>query len=324
MGSYRPIDNPTAERRHSPHIAFGSDAAGAAYSLVMSDVLDLSMTLRSEIEPLAAGAPGRLSVVVVGANGPIVDLDGGRVVPAASTVKVPILVAALLEVAAGDRRLEDRVDLGADRVGGSGALSLLPSITELPLVETLRLMIALSDNDAANAVMAMVGIEVVGQTCRRLGLASTRIQRPLMNHAARDAGLDNVTCARDLAQVMSRLRLGEALPPAETRVALDLLAEQQLLDGLPALLPEGVWHANKTGDLPGVRHDMALFEYDGRWAGVAVTATGLGDPADGVDRGSTVLPTFASIGAAVGNWVIGTEGVIGTDRRDAQPGPHRP
>lgn len=279
---------------------------------------DLSVTLRREIQTLAAGAPGRLGVVVGGADGVIVDLDGGRVVPAASTIKVPILVSALERVVDGTSMLQDPVPIGADRVGGSGALSLLPSVTELPLVEALRLMIALSDNDATNAVIALVGFEAVGRTCRRLGLAHTHLRRTLMNDAARDAGLDNVTCARDLAQVMASLRLGDALPPAETRVALELLAEQQFVDGLPALLPARVWHANKTGELSGVRHDMALVEHGGRWAAVAVTAVALSDPDEGVDRGSTVLSTFASIGAAVGNWVTGT------DRTDAPPGPHRP
>ena len=110
--------------------------------------------------------------------------------------------------------LQDPVPIGADRVGGSGALSLLPSVTELPLVEALRLMIALSDNDATNAVIALVGFEAVGRTCRRLGLAHTHLRRTLMNDAARAAGLDNVTCARDLAQVMASLRLGDALPQA--------------------------------------------------------------------------------------------------------------
>ena len=282
----------------------GGERAVAAYSLVMTDLSDRSVTLRSEIETLAAGAPGELSVVVAGADGLMVDLDGGRLVPAASTIKVPILVAALERVAGGASRLDEPIHIGADRVGGSGALSLVPSVTELALIEVLRLMIALSDNDATNAVIALVGFEAVGQTCRRLGLDHTRLERSLMDHAARDAGLDNVTCARDLAQVMTRLRVGHALPEAETRVALDLLAEQQFLDGLPALLPESVWHANKTGELSGVRHDMALFEHDGCWAGVAVTATGLMGLGDGVDRGSTVLPTFANIGAVVANWVV--------------------
>jgi beta-lactamase class A len=288
---------------------------------------DLSVTLWREIETLAAGAPGRLSVVVVGADGLIVEVDGERVVPAASTIKVPILVTALERVADGSSMLQEPVHIGAHRVGGSGALSLVPSVTELPLIETLRLMIALSDNDATNAVIALVGFEAVGRTCRRLGLAHTKLQRALMDFASRDAGFDNVTCARDLVHLMARLRLGEALPQAETRLALDLLAEQQFVDGLPALLPERVWHGNKTGEQPGLRHDMALIEHAGRWAGVAVTAIGLlgrDDPAYGVDRGSTVLPFFANIGAAVGNWVIGTDGVTGTGRTGARPGPHRP
>jgi beta-lactamase class A len=290
----------------------------------MSDRL---VNLRREIETLAAAAPGRLSVVVVGADGLIVEVDGGRVVPAASTIKVPILVTALERVAAGVSMLREPVHIGADRVGGSGALSLVPSVTELPLIEALRLMIALSDNDATNAVIALVGFEAVGRTCRRLGLAHTNLQRALMDFAARDAGLDNMTCAMDLAQVMARLRVGDALPQTETRVALDLLAEQRFQDGLPALLPERVWHGNKTGEQPGLRHDMALFEHAGRWAGVAVTATGLlgrDDATDGVDRGSTVMPFFANIGAAVGSWVIGRDEVTGTGRTGARPGPHRP
>jgi Beta-lactamase class A len=265
---------------------------------------DVSVGLHSEIRALVAAAPGEVSAVVVGADGLIVDVDGGRVVPAASTIKVPILITALERVAEGGSRLLEPVHIGPDRVGGSGALSLLPSVTELPLIEMLRLMIALSDNDATNAVIGLVGLEAVDQTCRRLGLAQTNLHRTLMDFAASDAGIENVTCARDLAQVMAELRAREALPEAETVVALDLLAEQQFLDGLPALLPEGVWHANKTGELSGVRHDMALVEHEGRWAAVAVTATGLMGPGGGVDRGSTVLPTFANIGAAVGTWLV--------------------
>jgi len=307
-----------------PRCAGGLAGWSAAYSLVMSDV---SVGLPGEIRALVAAAPGELSVVVVGADGLIVDVDGGRVVPAASTIKVPILISALEQVARGDLRLLEPVPIGLDRVGGRGALSLMPSVTELPLVETLRLMIALSDNDATNAVIALVGLESVGQTCRRLWLAETHLRRALMDFAASDAGIDNVTCARDLAQVMARLRACEALPDAETVLALGMLAEQQLVDGLPALLPEGVWHANKTGELSGVRHDMALVEHEGRWAAVAVTATGLMGPSGGVDRGSTVLPTFANIGAAVWNWLRGpgsSTGASDTGRTDVLPGPRRP
>jgi len=269
---------------------------------------DMTAELRDQVTALVAAAPGRLSVVVLGdglnTDRLNIDVHGDRVVPAASTIKVPILVTALERVADGRSNLADLVPIRADRVGGSGALSLLPSVSELPLIEMLRLMIALSDNDATNAVIDLVGLTAVEQTCGRLGLGETHLRRLLMDFEASDAGIDNVTCARDLAGLMFSLRVGQALPPAETGVALDILAEQQFLDGLPAWLPDTVWRANKTGELSGVRHDMALIEHGGRWVVVAVTATGLLGPSAGVDRGSTVLPTFAAIGAAVGDWLI--------------------
>ena len=71
-------------------------------------------------------------------------------------------------------------------------------------------------------------------------------------------------------------------------VALDLLAEQQFLDGLPALLPEGAWHANKTGELSGVRHDMSLASgarrEQGRQVGIQVALTDDGEVEVGAER----------------------------------------
>ena len=134
-------------------------------------------------------------------------------------------------------------------------------------------------------------------------MSRTSVRRRLMDPEAVRAGRDNTTCAADLALVLVLLRAGELLPPAETTLALGLLAEQQFLDGLPALLPEGVWHGNKTGELHGVRHDMMLVETGARWASVAVTATGLADEVTGADLGSLVLPTFARIGELVASLV---------------------
>ena len=48
--------------------------------------------------------------------------------------------------------------------------------------------------------------------------------------------------------------------------------------GLPAALPAGVVAASKTGELPGLRADMALMERDERWVAVAVVADRLADP----------------------------------------------
>jgi len=261
--------------------------------------------LTASLAGLVAAAPGRLSAVVADGAGVLAEVDGERVVPAASTIKVPLLVAVLRLVARSELRLGDSVRLGDERVGGSGPLAALTSITQLRVGELLDLMITLSDNDATNALLDLVGVGVVDRLCPELGMGRTSLRRRLMDLEAARAGRDNTTCAADLARVLVLLRRGDLLPPPQTRVALDVLAAQQFVDGLPALLPGGVWHGNKTGELTGVRHDMMLVETGSRWAAVAVTATGLADEEAGVDHGSLVLPTFARIGQLVAACIAG-------------------
>ena len=98
----------------------------------------------------------------------------GRVVPAASTIKVPILVAVLRLVARGELGLGDSMQLGDDRVGGSGPLAALASVTQLQVGELLELMITLSDNDATNALLDLVGLAEVDRLCAELGMGRTR------------------------------------------------------------------------------------------------------------------------------------------------------
>jgi beta-lactamase class A len=260
--------------------------------------------LTGSLAELLAAAPGCLSAAVADGSGVLAEVEGDRVVTAASTVKVPIMVAVLRRVARGQLRLGDMVRLEGPRVGGSGPLAALTSVTRLPVGELVELMITLSDNDATNALLDLVGLAEVDLLCAELGMTRTRVRRRLMDQDAVARGRDNTTCAADLAQVLALLRRGDLLDAPQTRFALDVLAAQQFVDGLPALVPTGVWRGNKTGELFGVRHDMMLLEVGGRWAAVAVTATDLADATTGVDRGMLVLPTFGRIGELVAGSLV--------------------
>jgi len=255
---------------------------------------DLRLDIAARLDGLVASAAGRVSAAVTTSEGWSWENDAQRVVPSASTIKVPVLLATLASVEAGGLDLATPVEIPAERVGGSGPLSLLPSVTRLPLEELLSLMIALSDNDATNVVIDLVGREAVGELLRKAPTRHTRLERRLMDFAAIERGLQNETCAADLVAILVALREGRLLEEAHTGIALDFLRSQQFRDGLPAYLPDTVSVASKTGELFGVRADVALIERGGRWVVVAAMAT---DLAEGpVDRGTEVLASFARIG----------------------------
>lgn len=239
------------------------------------------------------GCSGRVSVSVRTDGGDRWAHDDDRVVPAASTIKIAVLLAAL----AGGMPFDAPVALPPppDRVGGCGPLSLLPSVSALPAGELATLMVACSDNDATNAILERIGMPAVARLLDRAGTRHTELRRRMMDPAAIAAGTENATCATDLTELLARVRAGTLLDPAATRCAVEVLRRQQFTDGLAGFLGPDVAVGSKTGILPGLRHDVALLERGDRWVAVAVLVTGL-IGADGVDRGSAVLPVFARIG----------------------------
>lgn len=245
--------------------------------------VELGRDVAAQLDRLVASAASRVSAVVTADDGWSWQHDAQRVVPSASTIKVPVLLAALAAVQAGDLHMATVVDIPVERVGGSGPLCLLPSVTRLPLGELLSLMIAPSDNDATNVVLDHVGTGAVEEVLAMVPTRHTRWQRRMMDFAAAERGLQNETTAADLAAVLAALREGRLLDEAHTRVAMDILRTQQFRDGLPAYLPETISVASKTGDLFGVRADVAVLECGPRWAVGAVVATDLED--GDTDRG---------------------------------------
>jgi len=247
-----------------------------------------------------AGANG-LGVAVRADDGWTWDHESEHDMVSASTIKVLVLCAVLSLVDQGRVGLDDRVALPPveERVGGDGSLHLLPSVDALPLLELLRLMIAVSDNAATNAVIDHAGL-LNGSTADLAAVLAavptrhTQLRRRLMDLDAASRGLQNETCAADLADLLGALRQGRLLAPKSTRVAIEILRSQQVRNGLPAYLPPDVLVAAKPGDLPGLRAEVALLERGDRWAVVSVAADGL--ISDGVDRGTALLPVFAALG----------------------------
>ena len=80
-------------------------------------------------------------------------IGAGRTVSAASTIKVPLVIAALARVEAGHADLTEVLAVPNERVGGTGVLGSLPSCLSLTLAEVLELCIIVSDNTATNLIL---------------------------------------------------------------------------------------------------------------------------------------------------------------------------
>ncbi|MDF3838362.1 class A beta-lactamase-related serine hydrolase [Cupriavidus basilensis] len=244
------------------------------------DARALRQHVEAGLAPLLAATPARLSLSLRGLDGAVVlERDAGRVQPSASIIKLPILLALLEQVADGRCRLDQQLVLDEDeRAGGTGILHQLPSVASLSLAELARLMIVLSDNVATNALIGLLGCAGVTQWCRRAGLAASSLQRRMMDAAARDAGLDNFTSAGDAAAALGWMLREASLPAALRTFALSLLADQRERAHFGAALPAQVHLANKTGQLPGLRHDAGILTAGDCSVVLAVLADGFTDP----------------------------------------------
>ena len=105
--------------------------------------------------------------------------------------------------------------------------------------------------------------------------------RGIEDYAARDAGIDNLVTADDLARLMLALSEGRLASREATAACERTLTAQTYRDGIPAGLPPGIPVGNKTGWIDGVNHDVALWREPGRPpVGVAVLVTAPGTPSE--------------------------------------------
>nr|WP_246581084.1 serine hydrolase [Deinococcus aestuarii] len=260
------------------------------------------------------GYGGEVGLVVTDLDGrELHALNPDRVFPAASTIKVPLLVLALEQAQSGRLDLRERVTVGAgDRVPGSGVLHELGPGLQPTWEDLLTLMIVVSDNTATNLVIGRLGVEEVNAWLRARGLGATHLVGklqlpPEQRNEAQRRGERNRTTARDQVAVLGRLARGDLLGPSHTALALSILSRQQFRDILARHVPRGedgeplYRVASKSGELAGVRHDVGVL-FTPRPLVVALLSEGGGDPREHPDNrdaavlAGTLWPLLGALG----------------------------
>ncbi len=215
------------------------------------------------------------------ATGFLLVLDDGRyaelkpdlALPAASSIKTPILLAAMEDLDAGKLRWDEPLPMTKEVIGGgAGWMGNKPPGTRFPFHEAATEMIRVSDNTATNLLIKRLGGKgKLNARFQSLGLPAT-----VVNNWLPDLEGTNTTSARDLAHSIAMVDTGEKLSPRARDLFREVLASSKtntliplgLLKGLgkdssdpdAELLSYGVTVYNKTGDIGIAYSDAALIQ----------------------------------------------------------------
>jgi len=226
----------------------------AVSSLYLSQEI---IPLKDAVQNLAATNPNLTpGVFLVDLDtGNYVDVNGSANFPAASTIKVPILIAFFQDLDAGKIRLDEMLTMQQEMVaGGSGTLQYKPAGTQYAALEVVTKMITISDNTATNMLIARLGgIDALNQRFRTWGLTATIIRNQLP-----DLQGTNTTSPRELANLMAIVSQGNLVSVPSRDLMLDILRRTERNSLLPSGLGTGARVYHKTGDIGTILADAGL------------------------------------------------------------------
>jgi len=208
----------------------------------------------------------------------------------ASLIKLPVLLELFRQDQEGKLKLTDRVALrDEDKVGGEGVLQHMEAGgARLSLEDLAVLMMAISDNTAANILIDQVGIDSVNQRLASWGLKKSRLQRRMMDLEARRRGVENLSTPWEMAHLLRRLHAGELLDAGRTKRVLVLMNTNQA-GPFRRRLPESLEVPHKNGNLEGIRTGAGLLLIPGRPVAWAIMARGLRDEPAAEEHLSLIL-----------------------------------
>jgi beta-lactamase class A len=188
-------------------------------------------------------------------TGNYLSIGGDRVVPTASVIKLPILIAFFQEVEAGRIRLDETLVMTRDvLVGESGYMQNQPVGSKFSALQTATNMIITSDNTATNMIIKRIGgFEAVNRRFRSWGLQKTMVRNKLP-----DLGATNKTTAKELVQLLAMVEQGKLLAAPARQQALDILRRVRNKRLLPVGLGPGAAIAHKTGYIRSVLGDAGI------------------------------------------------------------------
>jgi beta-lactamase class A len=218
------------------------------------EVGSLKAQLQSLVNKYSDLSPGMYFIDVE--TGDYVNLGGDRVYAAASTIKLPILMAFFEAVDAGRISLDEKLTVtNAAITGGSGTLQYYRG-AKISALSTATRMITISDNTATNMIISRLGgLAAVNARFRSWGLNNTYLQNYLGDFKG-----TNKTSAVDLVKASALVAKRKVMSEDSRARALDILNATENTKLLKAGLGDGAHIAHKTGTLGVILGDAGIIE----------------------------------------------------------------
>ncbi len=211
-------------------------------------------------------------------NGKTILINSKKGFHAASTYKAPVLMEIFRQQEAGKLSPEDSISVTNSFhsiVDGSsytldaasdGEQELYKKVGKHETVHNLAVaMITRSSNLATNLLLQKIGAENVMNSLQDAGIPGIDVLRGVEDIKAYEKGLSNTVTARGLMLFYSKMASGELVSKRASEEMISILQGQQFNEIIPALLPQTVRVAHKTGSISGHEHDSGIvFLPDGR------------------------------------------------------------
>jgi beta-lactamase class A len=189
-------------------------------------------------------------------TGNYLDINGEKTFPAASTIKLPILMALFQAVDAGTVKLDDMLTVRRDLItGGSGELQNSPG-ARLTVLQTATKMIAISDNTGTNMIIDRLG----GKKVLNSKFVSWGLRKTVIRQLLGDFKGKNTTSPTDLVRLSASIAKHQLISESSRSKVLDILNQTANRKLLPAGLGKGAAIAHKTGTLGRLIGDAGIVE----------------------------------------------------------------
>lgn len=200
-----------------------------------------------EIKNLTKGLIGDYGIYVYRfSDGQEYGIREKEIFPAASLMKLPVILTLYQEAEAGRINLETKYKLvEADKRGGAGILQSRPAGEVYTYRKLAELMGQYSDNTANNVLVKVLGAKKIQQTIENLGMKKTNFA-------------EYETTPQDIGLFFRKLYEGGVVTSQYKEEILRFLTKTGYEDRIPAGLPEGVRVAHKIGTEIGVFSDAGI------------------------------------------------------------------